>query len=158
MWPRSYLLQVGDSRCYIFWGGRLTQISRDQTMAQALVDQGVLTHTRAHSTRWAHVLASAIGEPPALPTSVPPTIPPLPTPTGNIVVPSALPSGTPIGSIEPGTGTAIGQRAPARRASRQGHEVCLGVAHLEVHTEQGERPSAARHLDVIHGRHGRDPP
>ena len=52
----------------------------------------------------------------------------------------------------------VGQRAPAGRASRQGHEVCLGVAHLEVHTEQGERPSAARHLDVIHGRHGRDPP
>ncbi|HLB44135.1 MAG TPA: TlpA disulfide reductase family protein [Candidatus Limnocylindrales bacterium] len=70
----------------------------------ALVVGGLLT---------VFLLASAIGEPPALPTSVPPTIPPLPTPTGNIVVPSALPSGTPIGSIEPGTGTAIGQRAPA---------------------------------------------
>ena len=61
LWPTSYLLQVGDSRCYIFWDGALTQVSRDQTMAQALVDQGVLTQTRAHSTRWAHVLASAIG-------------------------------------------------------------------------------------------------
>jgi len=61
LWPTSYLLQVGDSRCYIFWDGALTQVSRDQTMAQALVDQGVLTQTRAYSTRWAHVLASAIG-------------------------------------------------------------------------------------------------
>jgi len=61
LWPRSYLLQVGDSRCYIYWDHTLTQISRDQTMAQALVDQGILTETRAHSTRWAHVLASAIG-------------------------------------------------------------------------------------------------
>jgi PPM family protein phosphatase len=61
LWPTSYLLQVGDSRCYIYWEGALTQVSRDQTMAQALVDQGILTQTRAHSTRWAHVLASAIG-------------------------------------------------------------------------------------------------
>ncbi len=61
LWPTSYLLQVGDSRCYIYLDGALTQVSRDQTMAQALVDQGLLTQTRAHSTRWAHVLASAIG-------------------------------------------------------------------------------------------------
>jgi serine/threonine protein phosphatase PrpC len=61
IWPKSYLLQVGDSRCYIYWDNALTQVSRDQTMAQALVDKGVLSETRAHSTRWAHVLASAIG-------------------------------------------------------------------------------------------------
>ncbi len=61
LWPHGYLLQVGDSRCYMFRNGQLTQISRDQTMAQELVDQGVLTQTRAHSTRWAHVLSSAIG-------------------------------------------------------------------------------------------------
>jgi protein phosphatase len=61
LWPASYLLQVGDSRCYIYADGTLSQVSRDQTMAQALVDQGILTQTRAHSTRWAHVLASAIG-------------------------------------------------------------------------------------------------
>lgn len=61
LWPHAYLLQLGDSRCYLFQDGQLTQISRDQTMAQELVDQGVLTQTRAHSTRWAHVLSSAIG-------------------------------------------------------------------------------------------------
>ncbi|MFQ5702712.1 MAG: PP2C family protein-serine/threonine phosphatase [Gemmatimonadales bacterium] len=61
LWPHGYLLQVGDSRCYMFRDGKLTQISRDQTMAQELIDQGVLTQTRAHSTRWAHVLSSAIG-------------------------------------------------------------------------------------------------
>jgi protein phosphatase len=61
VWPRSYVLQVGDSRAYLFYDGKLTQISRDQTMAQELVDQGVLTRTDAHSTRWAHILSSAIG-------------------------------------------------------------------------------------------------
>lgn len=61
VWPRSYLLQVGDSRCYIFGDGKLTQISRDQTMAQALVDEGVLTQSTAFKTKWSNVLASSIG-------------------------------------------------------------------------------------------------
>ena len=61
VWPRAYLLQVGDSRCYVLRNDVLTQISRDQTMAQELVDQGVLTRTEAPRTRWAHVLSSAIG-------------------------------------------------------------------------------------------------
>jgi protein phosphatase len=61
LWPQAYVLQVGDSRCYLFREGRLTQISRDQTMAEDLVDQGILTRTNAHRTRWAHVLSSAIG-------------------------------------------------------------------------------------------------
>jgi len=61
VWPRSYLLQVGDSRCYIFRDDKLTQISRDQTMAQALVDEGVLTQSTAFKTKWSNVLASSIG-------------------------------------------------------------------------------------------------
>ena len=61
LWPHAYLLQLGDSRCYIYRDGELSQISRDQTMAQELVDQGVLTRTDAAGTRWAHVLSSAIG-------------------------------------------------------------------------------------------------
>ncbi|MCZ6754329.1 MAG: protein phosphatase 2C domain-containing protein [Gemmatimonadetes bacterium] len=67
LWPHAYLLQVGDSRCYVFHDGELTQISRDQTMAQDLVDRGVLTQSRAGGTRWAHVLSSAIGGPQAEP-------------------------------------------------------------------------------------------
>jgi serine/threonine protein phosphatase PrpC len=67
LWPHAYLLQVGDSRCYIFQGGALTQITRDQTIAQELVDSGVLTRTMAEETRWAHVLSSAIGGPEAAP-------------------------------------------------------------------------------------------
>ena len=67
LWPHAYLLQVGDSRAYMFRDGKLTQISRDQTMAQDLVDQGVMTRTAAHRTRWAHVLSSAIGGQEALP-------------------------------------------------------------------------------------------
>ncbi len=61
LWPRAYLLQVGDSRCYLLRQGTLTQVSRDQTMAQDLVDLGVLTRTDAANTRLAHTLVSSIG-------------------------------------------------------------------------------------------------
>jgi len=61
VWPRAYLLQVGDSRFYVFRDDTLTRISRDQTMAQELVDQGVLTNATAMNTKWASVLSSSIG-------------------------------------------------------------------------------------------------
>lgn len=61
VWPTYYLLQVGDSRYYIFRDGKLTQVSRDQTVAQDLVDQGVLTPDAAAKTKLAHVLSSSIG-------------------------------------------------------------------------------------------------
>ncbi|MGD8726928.1 MAG: serine/threonine-protein phosphatase [Gemmatimonadales bacterium] len=61
LWPQAYLLQVGDSRCYLFRDGKLAQLSRDQTMAQELVDQGVMERTGAFNSKWAHVLSSAIG-------------------------------------------------------------------------------------------------
>ncbi|MCC6770934.1 MAG: serine/threonine-protein phosphatase [Gemmatimonadaceae bacterium] len=61
VWPRIYLLQVGDSRYYFLRNGALTQLSRDQTMAQALIDLGVLTRTDHKLDRLSHVLSSAIG-------------------------------------------------------------------------------------------------
>ena len=67
LWPHAFLLQVGDSRCYLFRDGNLSQISRDQTMAQDLIDQGALTRTKAYRTKWVHVLSSAIGGQQAVP-------------------------------------------------------------------------------------------
>lgn len=61
LWPHAYLLQVGDSRCYVYLDGEMTQISRDQTLAQEFVDQGVMTRTRAEESQWANVLSSAVG-------------------------------------------------------------------------------------------------
>ena len=60
-WPRAYLLQVGDSRCYLLRGGELTQISRDQTMAQELRDAGVTLPSEISGTRLEHTLSSSIG-------------------------------------------------------------------------------------------------
>ena len=61
VWPWVYLLQVGDSRYYTYRNGVLTQVTRDQTVAQELVDQGIMTDSVAFQSRWAHVLSSAIG-------------------------------------------------------------------------------------------------
>lgn len=61
LWPHAYLLQVGDTRCYIHQSGRLTQITRDQTWAQDLIDAGTLSQTKAQASRWANVLSSSIG-------------------------------------------------------------------------------------------------
>jgi serine/threonine protein phosphatase PrpC len=61
MWPRAYLLQVGDSRCYILDQGELKQITRDQTMAQELIDLGVMSQAGAVNTKLAHTLSSSIG-------------------------------------------------------------------------------------------------
>ena len=61
VWPWIYLLQVGDSRYYLYRHGVLTQVTRDQTIAQELVDQGVMSRSVAFASRWAHVLSSSIG-------------------------------------------------------------------------------------------------
>ena len=67
VWPWYYLLQVGDSRYYLYRNGKLTQITRDQTMAQDLVDQGVWTRAVGEKSRLANVLSSSIGGQTALP-------------------------------------------------------------------------------------------
>ena len=61
VWPRAYVLQVGDSRCYLLRQGELMQISRDQTMAQELVDLGVTLPGGASNGPLSHTLSSSIG-------------------------------------------------------------------------------------------------
>jgi len=58
---RAYVVQVGDSRCYLFRDGELSQITRDQTIAQDLVDQGVMSAVTAEHSPFSHILSSAIG-------------------------------------------------------------------------------------------------
>jgi protein phosphatase len=60
-WPRAYLLQVGDSRCYLLRGHELTQFTHDQTMAQELIDLGVMSRADASGSRLEHTLSSSIG-------------------------------------------------------------------------------------------------
>jgi serine/threonine protein phosphatase PrpC len=67
VWPWLYVVQVGDSRAYLCCDGKLRQVTRDQTMAQDLVDEGVLQQDRVAESPFHHVLSSAIGGSSAVP-------------------------------------------------------------------------------------------
>ncbi len=67
VWPWLYVVQVGDSRCYTYHDGVLRQVTRDQTIAQELIDRGALSPERAQYSPLHHVLSSAIGADEALP-------------------------------------------------------------------------------------------
>jgi protein phosphatase len=67
VYPWAYVVQVGDSRAYFFSDGKLRLITRDQTVAQSLVDQGLMPRERMHHSPFRHVLSSAIGADAALP-------------------------------------------------------------------------------------------
>ena len=67
VWPWMYVVQVGDSRCYYFDGQTFTQVTKDQTIAQHLVDSGALPKERLASSPLRHVLSSVIGGEEAMP-------------------------------------------------------------------------------------------
>jgi protein phosphatase len=66
VWPWLYVVQVGDSRAYLY-DGTLHQITRDQTIGQELVDQGILPLDRLARSPFRNVLSSALGADEALP-------------------------------------------------------------------------------------------
>jgi protein phosphatase len=60
-WPKAYLVHVGDSRCYRLRNGRLDVMTKDQTMAQVLMDAGALSPDTAEQSGLKHILWSALG-------------------------------------------------------------------------------------------------
>jgi serine/threonine protein phosphatase PrpC len=56
-----FLYHVGDSRAYLFRGGRLVQLTRDHTTAQALADAGWITPEQVATHNLRHVLTRALG-------------------------------------------------------------------------------------------------
>jgi len=61
LWPRAYVVHVGDSRGYYLRNGRLRQFTRDQTMGDYLVDIGAVTEQHAQKAGLYNVLSSAVG-------------------------------------------------------------------------------------------------
>jgi protein phosphatase len=61
VWPWLYVVQVGDSRAYIYAGKRLMQVTRDQTMAQEMLDIGALAPADLPRSPLKDILSSAIG-------------------------------------------------------------------------------------------------
>lgn len=58
---RIYAVNVGDSRMYLFSGGNLTQITRDHSYVQYLVDIGRMTPRRAKSSGCKNIITRAVG-------------------------------------------------------------------------------------------------
>ena len=55
IWPRVYVIHAGDSRCYLVRHGKLFQVTRDHTMGQELLDEGILSEEEirgASSVLW----------------------------------------------------------------------------------------------------------
>lgn len=74
IWPRAYLIHVGDSRCYRLRNDVLEQLSTDQTMAAALVEAKALTPVQAERSQWRDVLMSSLGGSATTPITVPTNI------------------------------------------------------------------------------------
>ena len=58
---RAWIAHVGDSRAYLVRRGEAFRLTKDQTIAQVLVDSGALDPDAAESSRLRHILASSIG-------------------------------------------------------------------------------------------------
>jgi PPM family protein phosphatase len=61
LWPRAYVVHLGDSRGYYLRNGTLKQFTRDQTMGDYLVDIGAVTEQHATKAGLYNVLSSAVG-------------------------------------------------------------------------------------------------
>jgi protein phosphatase len=57
-----FVIHVGDSRAYLLRKGQLSQLTRDQTVVQSLVDAGILTRQEAATHKMRHVLTQALGQ------------------------------------------------------------------------------------------------
>jgi protein phosphatase len=56
-----FVVHAGDSRCYLFHGGVLRQLTADHTMAQELARRGVIRPEDVHMHQYRHVVTNALG-------------------------------------------------------------------------------------------------
>ena len=56
-----YFAQVGDSRAYIVRGGLATQLTKDQSLVQRMVDAGKMTREQAERSEHRNIILQALG-------------------------------------------------------------------------------------------------
>lgn len=59
-----YLAQIGDSRAYLVRGGVATQLTKDQSLTQRLVDAGEMTEEQAEKSERKNIILQALGPDP----------------------------------------------------------------------------------------------
>jgi serine/threonine protein phosphatase PrpC len=57
----AFIGHIGDSRAYLLRGSKLYQLTRDHTMAQAMIDAGITNPQDAVTRAMRHVLTAALG-------------------------------------------------------------------------------------------------
>lgn len=57
----AYIAEVGDSRAYLLRGGEIAQVTRDQSMVQLLLDNGLMSREDASHSPMRNVILQAMG-------------------------------------------------------------------------------------------------
>ncbi len=61
----AYVGHIGDSRVYRLRGRKCTQLTRDHSVVQRMVDEGLLSNEQAQTHPSAHILTRSLGQPDA---------------------------------------------------------------------------------------------
>jgi PPM family protein phosphatase len=61
IWPRAWVVHVGDTRCYLFRDSRLEQVSKDHNLAQRMAEREPAALPDLRRSRFRNVLWNAIG-------------------------------------------------------------------------------------------------
>ena len=61
VWPRAFVVHVGDSRCYLLKDNQLRQITSDHTMAAILAESGQMSSEQARNSPMGHALVNVLG-------------------------------------------------------------------------------------------------
>jgi serine/threonine protein phosphatase PrpC len=58
----AYVAQIGDSRAYLLRGGKIGQVTHDQSYVQMLVDAGVMTPEEAETSPRRNIILQVMGQ------------------------------------------------------------------------------------------------
>ena len=61
VWPRAFVVHVGDSRCYLLRNRQLDQITVDHTMSEIMAEAGQMSREEARHSPMGHVLWNVLG-------------------------------------------------------------------------------------------------
>ena len=58
---RLFVAHAGDTRCYLYAGGKLQQLTRDHTMTAEMARRGIISAEKAAGHPWRHVVTNILG-------------------------------------------------------------------------------------------------